>query len=471
MKSKFISRNRSNRLILIFAGWGMDWRPFIGLEHCDYDILVVWDYRDLTFDCKQLTEYDEICLLAWSMGVFAASVSIYEILPKITMRIAINGTLTPIDNTTGIPPAIWHATLNALSPASLRKFHRRMCDSAAQYENFREVAPKRNIDELKEELIALETHTLFHVEQVTDWDMAIISRHDAIFPAKNQLNAWRPIAPTRILDNGHLPDFAMLVSRMIKDKRRVEECFDKAGTTYAQNAIVQKQIARKLMRHFDTVYGTDDIVGNIIEIGVGDGGSLTDLWYKRTDPRAKLLLWDLVDVDTKNFAPRAVFEKCDAEVRIRRQPSESARFIFSTSTIQWFNSLRNFINECNRVLVPGGYLAFSSFVHGNLEELTSVTGNGLQLPTPSDWKRLIPDSMEILVFETAEYTLEFPTVRDVLHHFRLTGVNGVNYGQTRVTLTRHILREYPADPATGKYKVTYRPIFIIARKRDITVSA
>lgn len=467
MKSKFIKRESTQRLILIFAGWGMDWRPFATLDHPDYDIAVVWDYRELSFSWKPYFRYDEICLIAWSMGVFAASVTIHEISPRITMRIAVNGTLTPIDDRFGIPPAIWHGTLNALAPSTWRKFQRRMCDSADQYAEFSENAPKRTIEELKEELIALETHTIFHVEQITDWDLAIISCHDAIFPPAHQTTAWHGIAPIRELDCGHLPDFSALLRRLIKDKNHVGRCFDKARLSYARGAIVQHEIANDLMKKFDQKRENETaIIGNVIEVGPGVDCYLTHKWLPRTDPRARLRLWDLVDIDTSDFGPNVTFERCDAEVRIRRQPSESVGFIFSASTIQWFNSPRDFLKECERVLVPGGWLAISSFVHGNLAELTSVTGNGLQLLTLNDWRKIIPDGMEVLLMESENYTLSFDSPRAVLEHLRDTGVTGVNYGEEPVVMARRILREYPRDTQTGKYNATYRPIFIIAHKSE-----
>ena len=79
MQKKFISRQCGcRRLLLIYAGWGMVWRPFRELSLPGYDIMVLWDYRDLTFNWKPLMAYDEVCLVAWSMGVFAASVTIHE---------------------------------------------------------------------------------------------------------------------------------------------------------------------------------------------------------------------------------------------------------------------------------------------------------------------------------------------------------------------------------------------------------
>lgn len=463
MKSKLISRTDTPRLLLIFAGWGMDWRPFAALSHPGYDIMVIWDYRDLRFDWKPLFRYDEICLLAWSMGVFAASITIHEIAPRITMRIAVNGTLRPIDAMTGIPPAIWSGTYNALSPATWRKFQRRMCTSAEQFGRFAESAPRRTIADLADELSALESHTFFHPDQVTDWDMAIIGRNDAIFPPANQNRAWRGVAPIRILDTGHLPDFAQLIERLLIDKDKVKTRFDKSATTYGSASVVQQRIADQLMTRFRIASDDAPLIGTIIEIGPGATGALTRRYIDRVDPRSSLYLWDMADIDTTGFAPSAYFERTDAEVRIKRTQSASAAIILSSSTIQWFNSPREFIKECERVLVPGGWLVLSAFVHGNLDELTAITGNGLQLPPARTWQQMFGENMTVAVCEQAVESLTFESPRQVLEHLRDTGVNGVSFGQDHVTLARRIMREYPRQD-DGSCRLTYRPIYIIARK-------
>lgn len=463
MRHKVIFRSGTNRLILVYAGWGMDWRPFAGLKHPSYDIIVVWDYTELTFDWSKFFRYDEICLIAWSMGVFAASLTIHEIEPRITMRIAVNGTLHPIDDHRGIPPAIWHGTHNALSPSTWWKFQRRMCTSAAQYSEFAAVAPHRTIQSLRDELYALETHTIFHVEQVEDWDMAIVGMRDGIFPAANQLNAWRGLTTVRTLDTGHLPDFGQIITRLVIDKDRVSHRFDTARSTYTRSASVQRSIAEELMERFDRIFGKGPIVGNVIEIGPGVDMPLTRKWIGRTDPRAKIRLWDIAEINAEGIPSNTVVERCDAEVRIKRQPGESVGFIFSSSTVQWFNSPREFIKECERVLVPGGFLVLSSFVAGNLEELTAITGNGLQLPTQRGWQTMLPTTMTALVVETELKTMYFDSSRAVLEHLRDTGVNAVRFGQSSTVLARRVLRELTPD-AEGQYSLTYRPIFIVARK-------
>lgn len=463
MKSKFIVRNEASRLLLIFAGWGMDWRPFSSLSRPGYDILVIWDYRELCFDWKPLFRYDEICLMAWSMGVFAASITIHEIAPRITMRIAVNGTLRPIDDRTGIPPAIWNGTYNSLSPSTWRKFQRRMCTSAEQFSRFSENAPRRTIADLTEELAALEGYRFFHPDQVTDWDMAIIGRHDGIFPPDNQSFAWRGKTAVRILDSGHLPDFGQLVDRLLIDKELVGRRFSGVTATYGSAAVVQQTIAAGLMKRFDIVSGHTPVIGNIIEIGPGPDGLLTRLYYPRVRPMSSVRLWDLAAIDTEPFAPGARFETCDAEVAIKRVPSASVGFIFSSSTVQWFNSPREFVKECERVLVPGGYLVLSTFVHGNLEELNAIIGKGLQLLPAQSWETMFSPEMVIELIESGREELIFDSPREVLEHLRATGVNAINFGESPTAIARRILRDYPVN-TDGKYHLTYRPLYLIARK-------
>lgn len=98
MNYQLVSDTGSHRLLLIFAGWGMDANVFSHVRRPGYDVMVVWDYRTFHIDWSVCEPYEEICLLAWSMGVFAASQTTQAIDYKITCRIAVNGTLRPIDD-------------------------------------------------------------------------------------------------------------------------------------------------------------------------------------------------------------------------------------------------------------------------------------------------------------------------------------------------------------------------------------
>ena len=78
MKHYFIQQKHLPRLTLFFAGWGMDECPF--MDHCpeNSDLLVCYDYRSLDFDFTLLQGYQEIRLIAWSMGVWAASMVLQD---------------------------------------------------------------------------------------------------------------------------------------------------------------------------------------------------------------------------------------------------------------------------------------------------------------------------------------------------------------------------------------------------------
>ena len=139
MKQSYIIHEHHPRLLLFFAGWGADETPFKMYRPAASDFMVCYDYRTLDFDASGLEEYREINLIGWSMGVWAASQTVPQLSSPGTSgegihmanSIAINGTPYPIDQHMGIPPAIYHGTLDGLTGASLHKFLRRMCANGA----------------------------------------------------------------------------------------------------------------------------------------------------------------------------------------------------------------------------------------------------------------------------------------------------------------------------------------------------
>lgn len=469
MQKKFICRQGNKRLILLYAGWGMDWRVFRNLHRHGYDILVLWDYRELTFDWSKIAAYDEICLVAWSMGVFAASVTIHEILPRITKSIAVGGTLDPINDTYGIPLPIYHGTAENLNAGNLRKFHRRMCKDAEHYNVFRENAPKRDIPGLRDELYAIETHTIFHAPQVTRWDVAIIGRYDRIFPAANQLRAWRNNGATIVTnDMAHLPDMQSIIDDYIVDKDTMATRFAGAADTYNEaSADVQQKIAQALYKLLKNAAGIEHLNGDILEIGSGTG-ALTSLYAPECDTASRIELWDIAPIAEDIVPAKAIAKCCDAEIAIRRRQPRSAYFILSSSTIQWFNSPATFLDQCARVLLPGGYIAISTFLRGNLPELASICPETDQhLPDENQWRSMLPPTLEPLVCQPSVVSIDLESPRDVLEHLRRTGVNALAHGSNAVTLARRILRDYPRQ-ADGTCRMTYYPLIIIARRSDPT---
>lgn len=191
MEQRFILREGNSSLLLFFAGWGSDECLFTRPAAEGYDYLLCFDYRNPDFDYSQLEGYQSIRLLGWSMGVWAASQTFSGKDLPWEMKLAVNGTLTPIHDTTGIPEAIFNGTLDTFSPATLAKFRRRMCGGTEEVKHFLDRQPRRSVEELHEELKALRQEVLRLPVPAFQWDKAIIGTEDRIFPSQNQLEAWQ----------------------------------------------------------------------------------------------------------------------------------------------------------------------------------------------------------------------------------------------------------------------------------------
>lgn len=204
MKQYFIRKNGHKELLLFFAGWGMDEHPFLQIHPVDRDWMICYDYRSLEFDETLINEYSSITLVAWSMGVWAASQVMKEHGSlAIIQRIAINGTLYPISETKGIAPAIFNGTLESLNESTLQKFQRRMCGPAA-YKTFQAVSPQRPVEELKEELGAIQMQAQSLPPALCHWQKAFVGKNDYIFLSQNQRSAWETLADSIIeVDTPH----------------------------------------------------------------------------------------------------------------------------------------------------------------------------------------------------------------------------------------------------------------------------
>lgn len=184
------TNQKQDRLLLFFAGWGMDERPFIQYTPRESDFMICYDYHTLDFDTSPTARYSHIDVVAWSMGIWAASQVLSRIALPVNSSVAINGTPFPIDEKRGIPPAIFEGTLEGLNEVSLRKFQRRMCANGSAFDSFRHITPQRSAEDLKEELAAIARQYRELPPASFSWKKAIMGENDRIFPPANQHTAW-----------------------------------------------------------------------------------------------------------------------------------------------------------------------------------------------------------------------------------------------------------------------------------------
>lgn len=180
----------NKKLVLFFTGWGMDENPFREYQIPDYDFMIVYDYSSLSFDDSFLQPYEEISVVAWSMGVWAASQLLQSRNYPVTDCIAVNGTHFPVDDRKGIPSQIFAGTLKNLSESTLSKFRRRMCGSGDVLKRFLAKAPGRDIENLRTELDSIGRLSLSMAPSRFKWSKVYIGNRDKIFPVENQMAAW-----------------------------------------------------------------------------------------------------------------------------------------------------------------------------------------------------------------------------------------------------------------------------------------
>lgn len=449
MKIKRITEGGSRRLILFMAGWGMDGAPFRNLSRPGYDVAVAWDYVSDAADWQAVEGYDEICLFAWSLGVAAAGRLIPEaVRERITRRVAVNGTDTPVSDSLGIPEAIFRGTLDGLDERNLTKFRRRMCGSREAYESFCRHLPDRGIDGLRRELeVFLDDR--FRRPSGFRWDAAVVATADAIFPPGNQRRAWSGVH-TEEVDAPHLMDFQSIIDRYAIDKETMGCRFAGGRDRYDRNAGAQAFVVGEMCRLMQRLPAGD--AASAIEIGCGTG-----LLSRHIAGRyGKLELWDIAGESPLSGVR---FRRVDAELELRRTPSGSADAIFSASTVQWFNSPARFLSESARVLRRGGYLLFSTFLPGNLSEVAQATGRSLPLLPVEEWRRLMPPVLAEVDVRSYEYPLDFDSPVAVFRHLKATGVNSLG----RSDAIFNAIRTYPRM-ADGSCRATYRPVIFLLRK-------
>jgi biotin synthesis protein BioG len=202
MRGTWIHREGGGHLTLFFGGWGMDERSVRHLTGGG-DVLAFHDYRELPGEAPGVAGYHRVEVVAWSMGVWAASVSLtrWGIVPA--AAVALNGTERPVDERHGIPPAIYALTERGMDARGWEKFLARALDGEGERAAFD--AGRRPLDERVEELRRVREQAAVERPRIA-WTRAFISRKDNIFPPGNQREWWQGRCPEVVyLDGGHYP--------------------------------------------------------------------------------------------------------------------------------------------------------------------------------------------------------------------------------------------------------------------------
>ncbi|MBD5402251.1 DUF452 family protein [bacterium] len=212
MQSYWLNKQDNNKkLIVFFAGWSFDFNPFLKIEFDNYDVLFVYDYNAMSVpeDLKQLEKYEDKVLVTWSMGVFAAYLH-KDLFNDFTCKIAVNGTVTPVDDRCGIPVKVFELTLKHSQKGLEKKFYQNVFLTEEDFNIYMQNPVNRSIENRVSELenlYDLIKNTDVHYEKF--YDFAIVSDSDKIIPPANQIESHKQNnVPVVMLHMGHFPFYS-----------------------------------------------------------------------------------------------------------------------------------------------------------------------------------------------------------------------------------------------------------------------
>ena len=156
------------------------------------------------------------------------------------------------------------------------------------------------------------------------------------------------------------------------DKALVAQRFAKAGQSYIEQAVVQKQISAQLFEYLK-MYCPQSLP-SVLEIGCGSG-NLTHLFhsYFQVD---QLFLNDLYADVEQHFSTIQNIAWLIGDIEQLTLP-QSLDAVISSSALQWMADLPALLQRIHDALKPKGYLGFSTFGENNLIEIKKLTGQGL----------------------------------------------------------------------------------------------
>lgn len=245
------------------------------------------------------------------------------------------------------------------------------------------------------------------------------------------------------------------------NKALVAQRFAKAGQSYVEHAVVQKQISAQLFEYLK-VYCPQNL-DSVLEIGCGSG-NLTHLCESYFQVE-QLFLNDLyADVD-QHFLNFKHVNWLIGDIEQLNLP-QSLDAVLSSSALQWMIDLPALLQRIHSALKPNAYFCFSTFGPDNFNEIKQLTGQGLNYADLDTLQQqLEQQGFELLFMQQDHKQRYFDHPKSILQHLKATGVTATakSHRWTKQSLQQFYL-DYEQFHDEQGFSLTYHPIYVIARR-------
>lgn len=180
MRKHLINKN-SDKILIFFTGWGCDEYEFEHLES-DCDVLLLYDYTDFNLDFD-FSKYKEFNLIAFSAGVFAASVMNFDF--QINKAFAIDGNPYLFDEKYGLSNEIQKLLCNITVETADDFAKNYLIKTDEEWKMFHH--SKRTLESCKKEFDSLKNLYITNKQKIKDiYDKALFGADDKLFNIKAQ---------------------------------------------------------------------------------------------------------------------------------------------------------------------------------------------------------------------------------------------------------------------------------------------
>ena len=219
---------------------------------------------------------------------------------------------------------------------------------------------------------------------------------------------------------------------------RVAKEFSRFATTYQQQNIIQKKVARELILSLKS-----QNYNRVLDIGCGSGEVYKNLEehniyfnnFTAIDMAKGML--DLHPRSSKITLLEGDFSK---DKTFKKLPFKDYDITISSSAIQWSPNLDITLYNISKISKEVAFAIFTSGTFSSLHKCANIN-------SPIYSKEHLKEKINIYfnaTFEIYQYKLNFNSVYEMLRYIKISGING---GKSRLSIRdiKRLMREYPLD--------------------------
>lgn len=254
------------------------------------------------------------------------------------------------------------------------------------------------------------------------------------------------------------------------DRDQVRRAFGRAAASYAEHALLQREVEDRLLERLDYVTAAPQ---RVLDLGSGPGrasGRLRRRWRKAEVIAMDLTLPMLQQARREGSWLRPLARVC-ADARQLPLADQSIDVLFSSLCIQWISDLPRLFDEFRRVLRPQGFLALSTLGPLTLHELRAAWAEVDRAPHVSrfaDIQRvgdaLLAAGFRDPVLDGDNFTLTYADTAALMRDLKAIGATNADpqrhralTGKSRLDAVARAYEPFRRD--SGELPATYEVIY------------